>query len=138
MKSERVENWWRGFEWCILNTQKVWSWNKLKKMKCLSNRRVFIWNPHTSKEIVTRSASSFSRNPLNFLALAMWVKWWYHANFQPFQSSFVVLFNVRVIKLKKISKCMKNSKWSQKRLKIDEVDSNGAYWTHKKSGVEIC
>ena len=21
MKSERVENWWYGFEWCILNTE---------------------------------------------------------------------------------------------------------------------
>ena len=85
----------------------------------------------------TRSASSFRRNPLNFLAHAMWVKWWYHANIQPFESSFVELFNFRVIKLKKISKCMTNSKWSQKGLKIDAVASNGAYWTHKKSGVEI-
>ena len=39
----------------------------------------------------TRSASSFCRNPLNFLAHAMWVKWLYQANFQPFQRSFVVL-----------------------------------------------
>ena len=37
----------------------------------------------------------------------------------------------------KISKCMKNNKWSQKGLKIDDVALNGAYWTHKKSGVEI-
>ena len=36
----------------------------------------------------TRSASSFCRNPLNFLAHAMWMKWWYHANFQPVPSSF--------------------------------------------------
>ena len=33
----------------------------------------------------TRSASSFCRNPLFFLAHAMWVKLWYHANFQPFR-----------------------------------------------------
>ena len=83
----------------------------------------------------TRSASSFCRNPLNFLAHAMWGKWWYHANFQPCQSSFVVLFNLRVIQLKQISKCMENSKWSQKGLKIDDVALNGAYWMHKKSGV---
>ena len=51
MKSERVENWWCGFEWCILNTQKVWSSNKFKKMKSLCNRWVFVRNPHTSKEI---------------------------------------------------------------------------------------
>ena len=42
----------------------------------------------------TRSASSFCRSPRYFLAYAMWVKWWHHANFQPFQSSFVVLFSI--------------------------------------------
>ena len=52
MKSERVENWWCGFEWCILNTEKLWSSNKFKKMKSLCNRRVFVWNRDTSKEIV--------------------------------------------------------------------------------------
>ena len=52
MKSEMVENWWCGFEWCILNTQKVWSSSKFKKLKSLSNRRVSVWNPDTSKEIV--------------------------------------------------------------------------------------
>ena len=34
---------------------------------------------------------------LYFLAHAMWVKLWYHANFQPFLSSFEMLFNFRVI-----------------------------------------
>ena len=52
MKSERVENWWCGFEWCILNTEKVWSSNKFKKMKSLCNIRVSVWNPDTSKDIV--------------------------------------------------------------------------------------
>ena len=32
---------------------------------------------------------------------------------------------------------MKNSKWCQKGLKIDDMALNGAYWTHKKPGVEI-
>ena len=32
---------------------------------------------------------------------------------------------------------MKNKKWSQKGLKIDDVALNGAYWMQKKSGVEI-
>ena len=85
----------------------------------------------------TQSASSFCRNPLNFFAHAMWVKWWYHANFQPFQSSFEMLFNFRVLYLKISSKCMKNTKWSQKGLKIDDVALNGTFWTHKKSEVEI-
>ena len=79
----------------------------------------------------TRSASSFCRYSLNFLAHAMWMKWWYHANFQPFQSSFEMLFNFRVLLLKIISKCMKNNKWSQKGLKNDDVALNGAFWTHK-------
>ena len=52
MKSERVENCWCGFEWCILNTQRVWSSNKFKIMKSLCNRWVFVRNPDTSKEIV--------------------------------------------------------------------------------------
>ena len=52
MKSERVENWWCGFEWCILSTEKLWSSNKFKKMKSLCNRQVSVWNPNTSKEIV--------------------------------------------------------------------------------------
>ena len=52
MKLERVENWWCGFEWCILNTEKLWSSNKFKEMKSLCNRRVSVWNPDTSKEIV--------------------------------------------------------------------------------------
>ena len=37
--------------------------------------------------VCTRSTSSFCRNPLNFCTLVMWVKWWYHAKFQPFLSS---------------------------------------------------
>ena len=85
----------------------------------------------------TRSASSFCRHPLNFLAHAMWMKWWYHANFQPFQSSFEMLFNFMVLLLKIISKCMKNNKWSQKGLKIDDVPLNGVFWTQKNYGVQI-
>ena len=49
------------------------------------------WYFERDSPFYTRSASSFCRNPLNFLAHAMWVKWLYHANFQPFQRSFVVL-----------------------------------------------
>ena len=85
----------------------------------------------------TRSASSFCRKPLYILAHAMWVKWWYHANFQPFQSSFQMLFNFMVLLLKIISKCMENNKWNQKGLKIDDVVLNGAFWTQKNYGVQI-
>ena len=85
----------------------------------------------------TRNASSFCHNPLKFLAHAMWAKWWCRANFQPFESSFVVLFNFRVLYLKIISKCMENNKWSQKGLKINDVALNGAFWAQKNYGVQI-
>ena len=79
----------------------------------------------------------FFRNPLNFLAHAKWVKWWYHAKFQTFQSSFAVIFEFRVI-------IAQNKSWNawkianevRKGLKSDDVASNGAYWKHKNSGVE--
>ena len=32
---------------------------------------------------------------------------------------------------------MKNNKWSQKGLKIDDVALNGAFWTQKNYGVQI-
>ena len=86
----------------------------------------------------TRSASSFCRDPLYFFAHAMWVKWWYHAKFQPSQSSICTAFQFHghLALSKQISKWMKNTKWIQKGLIIDDVDLNGAFWTHKKSGVQ--
>ena len=97
------------------------------------------WYFETDCPVCTRSASSFSRNPLNFLAHAMWVKLWYHANFQQFQSSFAVLFNFRVI-------WAQNKSWNawkianevRKGLKSDDVALNGAYWMQKKFWVKIC
>ena len=52
MMSESIEKCCSGFEWCILNTQKVRSSNKFYKMKSLCNTRVSGWNPDTLKEIV--------------------------------------------------------------------------------------
>ena len=52
MKSKRFEIWGGGFDCFILDTQKDWSWNKLKKMKCLCNTWVFIRNPNTLKGMV--------------------------------------------------------------------------------------
>ena len=82
-----------------------WMHKKSWVQICLKNWMPFVTDEFSSETLIlrkrlsifTRSASSFCRNPLNFLAHAMWVKWWYHARFQPFQSSFVVLFNFRVI-----------------------------------------
>ena len=85
----------------------------------------------------TRSASSICCKPLYFLAHAMWVKWWCHANLEAFQSTFQMLFNFMVLWLKIISKCMKNNKWSQNRLKIDDIALHGAFWAQKNYGVQI-
>ena len=87
----------------------------------------------------TRSASSFCRDPLYFFAHAMWVKWWYHAKFQPFQTSICSAFQFHghLALSKQISKWMKNTTWIQKGLIIDDVDLNGAFWTHKKSRLQI-
>ena len=52
MKSERVEILVCGFEWRILNAKKVLSWNKFRKLKCLWNRWVFVWNPRSFNEMV--------------------------------------------------------------------------------------
>ena len=40
MMSERVGNWWRRFEWCILNAKIGWSSNKFKKH----------WSAHVTDE----------------------------------------------------------------------------------------
>ena len=95
------------------------------------------WYFERDRPFCTRSASSFCRKPLYFLAHTMWVKWWYHANFQPFSEFICSAFQFQGHLAKKISKCMKNSKWNQKQLKIDYVALNGAFWSQKKYGVQI-
>ena len=97
------------------------------------------WYFEVDCPVCTRSASSYYRNPLNFLAHAMWVKLWYHAKFQPFQISFAVLFNFRVI----LGQNKSSNPWKivnevRKGLKSDDVASNGVYWKQKKSRVKIC
>ena len=52
MKSERVETSICGFECCMVDAKIVLSCNKLRKMKCLWNRCVFVLNPCTLKEMV--------------------------------------------------------------------------------------
>ena len=84
--------------------------------------------------VCTWSASSFCHNHPYFFAHAMWVKWWYHAKFQPFSEFISSAFQFQGHLAQKISKYMKNSKWYQKGLKIDDMASNGAYWMKKKVG----
>ena len=75
MKLERAEILGCGIEWCILNAQKVWNSNKFKKMKCLCNMSFRLKPSYFEGDgpVCTRSASSFCRNPLNFLAHGIWV-----------------------------------------------------------------
>ena len=140
MKSERVENWWCGFEWFILNTQKVWSSNKFKKKKSLCNTWVFVRNPETSKEIVR---FVHEVHPVFVVTLSTFLHMlcgWNDDTMPTFNLFRVHLYCFSIsgsFSSKKISKCMKNTKWSQKGLKTDDVALNGAFWTHKKSGVQI-
>ena len=71
----------------------------------------------------TRSASSFCRHTLNCLAHSMWVKWWYHAKFHPFQISFVLFQAFTHIFELNDHEIEKHYKWSLKRLKVGMVSS---------------
>ena len=95
MIPERVESWWRGLEWCILNAKKYGVVISLKKWSVGVIDEFFRPKPWYFERdclVCTRSASSIRRYPLYFFAHAMSVKWWYHAKFQPFQSSFCSAF----------------------------------------------
>ena len=140
MKSERVENWWCGFEWCILNTQKVWSSSKFKN-----------WNPFVTDEfpcetlILRMRLSVLYTKCIQFLPKAslLYFTCYVGEMMTPCQLSTFSKFICSafqfqgLIAQKKISKCMKNNKWSQKVLKIDYVGLNGAFWTQKNYGVQI-
>ena len=109
-------------------------------MKCPCNRWVLVRNPDTSKEIVHfihEVHPVFAVTLSTFLHMLCGWNDDTMPSFNLFQSSFVVLFNFRSFSSKEISKCMKNSKWSQKGLKNDDVALNVVFWTHKKSGVQI-
>ena len=128
--------------WMVcMERKKVGSCNKFKKMKWPCNRWVLVRNPDTSKEIVqfvheVRPVFAVTLSTL----LHMLCGWNYDPmpSFNIFRVHFVVIFNFSVIKLsKQIGKWLKNSKWYQKVLKIDDVALNGAYGMQKKFGVQI-
>ena len=53
--TNEVRKGWKLIMWLWMvhfEHKKLWSSNKFKKMKSLCNRRVSVWNPDTSKEIV--------------------------------------------------------------------------------------
>ena len=52
--SNEVKKGWNFSMWLWMlhvGCKKVLSWNKLRKMKCIWNRWIFIWNPRTLKEM---------------------------------------------------------------------------------------
>ena len=76
-------------------------WWDHSKFQPFQSRWVFVWNHSYFKGDVpacTRTASSFCPNLVNFCTHAMWVKCWYHAKFQPFQSRWVFVRNLSYIK----------------------------------------
>ena len=136
MKSEKG---WKVMTWLwMVHIEcKKKSWVKI----CLKKWNPFVIDEFSSETLILRRRLSslytkciqFFPNHLNFLAHATWLKLWYHASFQPFQRSFAVLFNFRVI-------LSQNKSWNawkianevRKGLKSDEVTLNGEYWMQKK------
>ena len=87
MKSERVEISVCGFE-CWMQ-KKSWVEISLEKWNVFvtdefSFETLVLWKRWSS---LYTKCIHFCRNPLNFCAHVMWVKWWHHAKFQPFPSS---------------------------------------------------
>ena len=140
MMGERVESWLRGFEWCIFDTQKFWSCNKFYKMKCLCNKWFLVWNTDISKEIVQ---FVHEVHPVFVVTLSTFLHMlcgWNDDTMPTFNLFRVHLLWFSIWGLfssKQIIKCMKNNKWCQKWLKVDDVALNGLYWTQEKSGVVI-
>ena len=98
-----VRNVWNFSMWlCMLHVEcKQKSWvKKVWKNEMPLKQMSFRLKPSYFERygpVCTRSASSFCRNPLNFSTHVMWVKWWFHAKFQPFLSSVVVLSDYKFI-----------------------------------------
>ena len=139
MKSERVENRWCGFEWCILNTEKLGVQ--------ISSRK---WNPFVTDEfpcetlILRMRLSVLYTKCIQFLPTHSQLFSTFYVGemmvpcqFSTFSEFMCSAFHFKGHIAKKISKCMKSNKWSRKGLKIDDVALNGAFWTQKNYGVQI-
>ena len=108
-------------------------------MKCLCNRWVSVRNLDSSKEIVP---FVHEVHPVFAVTLSNFFTCYVGEMMIPCQlstfSEFICsAFQFQGLITEKISKCMKNNKWSQKGLKIDDVALNGAFWTQKNYGVQI-
>ncbi len=100
MKLERVEIWGCGFEWCILNAEKVLSSNMFKKLKSFCNRKVFVQNHDTTKEIVQfvhEVRPVFAVTLSTLLHMLCGLNDDTMPSFDIFRVHFVVIFNFTVI-----------------------------------------
>ena len=141
MMSEPVGNWWRRFEWCILNAKIGWSSNKFKKHWSARvtdefSSETLILTPKKIDQFVHEVRPVFAVTL--YTLLHMLCGW--NDDTMPssniFRVHFVVIFNFTVIELPKhIGKCIKSSKLCHKGLKVDDMVLNGACWTEKASGV---
>ena len=102
---------------------------------CPCNRWVLVRNPDTPKEIVqfvheVRPVFAVTLSTLLHI-LCVWNDDTM-PSFNIFRVHFVVIFNFTVIYLsKQIGKWLKNSKWCQNVLEIDDVALKDAYWSQK-------
>ena len=133
MKTERVENWWCAFEWCI--------WTQKNYGGQISSRK---WNPFVTHEfpcetlILRMRLSVLYTKCIQFLPEASLLSCTCYVGemMTPCQlstfSEFIwSAFQFQGLIAQKFNKCMKNNKWSQKGLKIDYVALNGAFWKQK-------
>ena len=65
MMSERVGNWWRRFECCILNTKQVWSSNKFKKH----------WSAHVTDEFSSETLILRKRLSSLYMKCVQFLPW---------------------------------------------------------------
>ena len=139
MKSEIVEILWCALEWSILNTQKVWSSNKFKK-----------WNPFVRDEfsfetlLLRKRLSVLYTNFIQFLSYSSQLfntcyvgEMMIACQLSTFSEFICSAFQFHGHLAQKYEWMPKKTKWSQKGLKIADLALNGAFWTHKESGVQI-
>ena len=120
MKSEKG---WKVMMWlwmvhieCRKSHELKYVW---KNMKSLCNRRVFVWNPDTSKEIVQFVHEVHPVFPVTLSSFWHMLCGWNYDTmpiFNLFRVHLQCLLNSGSFSSKLIMKCMKNSKWSQKRV----------------------
>ena len=104
MKTERVENWWCAFEWCILNTEKLWSSNKFKKMKLVCYKGISFFKPYLNSWLFVCSKCTIQSHIIIFqsflTSLSFFNPFWLHF---VFLMHLLIILSYKTLKLKSIS-----------------------------------